>query len=51
MLNAVVAGAFTGGVLTLISKRGYWRYYQREILTNAAGSAMIAVMFNALNQM
>lgn len=51
MLNAAFAGALTGGVLTLISLRGYWRYNQSTIMTNAAGSAMIAVMFQALNQM
>lgn len=51
MLNAAGAGAFTGGLLTLISMRGYWRYNQSAIATNAAASAMIAVMFHALNQM
>lgn len=51
MFNAAVAGAFTGGILTLASVRGYWRYNQAAILTNAGASAMVAVMFHALNQM
>lgn len=51
MLNAAVAGGFTGGLLTFITMRGYWRYNQSAILTNAGGSAMVAVMFHALNQM
>lgn len=51
LLNPTLAGAFTGGVLTLISVRGHWRYNQNSILANAAGSAMVAVMFEALNYM
>lgn len=51
MLNAAAAGAFTGAILTLASVRGYWRYNQSAVMTNAAASAMIAVMFHALNQM
>lgn len=51
LLNPTLAGGFTGGVLTMISTRGYWRYNQTNILTNAAASAMIAVMFEALNYM
>lgn len=50
MLNAAAAGAFTGGVLTFISVRGHWRYAQSSIATNAAASAMVAVVFDALNQ-
>lgn len=50
MFNAAAAGGFTGGLLTFISVGGYWRYNRSAILTNAAASAMIAVMFNALNQ-
>lgn len=50
MFNAAAAGAFTGGVLTLISVRGHWRYAQSSIATNAAASAMVAVLFDALNQ-
>lgn len=49
MLNSAMAGAFTGGILTLITVRGSWRYNQSTILTNSASSAMIAVMFDALN--
>lgn len=50
MFNAAAAGGLTGGLLTFISVRGYWTYNRSAILTNAAASAMIAVMFNALNQ-
>lgn len=51
LLNPTIAGGFTGGILTLVTLRGYWRYNQSTILANAAGSAMIAVMFEALNYM
>lgn len=51
LLNPLVAGGFTGGFLTFVSSRGYWRYNQASIATNAAASAMIAVMFEALNYM
>lgn len=50
IFGAAMAGAVTGGALTLVSTRGYWRYSQSIIATNAAASAMIAVMFHALNQ-
>lgn len=51
LLNPTIAGGFTGGFLTLIGSRGYWRYNRANIVTNAAASAMIAVMFEALNYM
>lgn len=51
LLNPTLAGGFTGGVLTLISVRGQWRFNQNAILANAAGSAMVAVMFEALSYM
>lgn len=47
--NSALAGAFTGGVLSLASVRGHWRFNQQLIMTNAAGSAVIAVLFDALN--
>lgn len=51
LLNPAIAGGFTGGVLTLISVRGQWRYNQNAILVNAAGSALVAIMFEALSYM
>lgn len=51
VINAAVAGFLTGGVLTLATTGRQWRYHQQTILSNAAGSAMVAVMFQALNQM
>lgn len=51
LLNPTIAGGFTGGLLTLIGSRGYWRYNRASIATNAAASAMIAVMFETLSYM
>lgn len=51
MLNAVVAGGFTGGVLTIATNPRVWRYNQSVLLTNVAGSAMVALAFDALNRM
>ena len=51
ILNAGLAGAFTGAVLTLAVLRGHWRYNQNILMTNTAGSALIAVTFNALGSL
>lgn len=51
VLNAAAAGGFTGAVLTLISVRGQWRYSQQLILTNSAGSALIAIIFSSLSSL
>ncbi len=48
ILNPAIAGAFTGAALTILSLRGHWRYNQQVIVTNAAGSALIAVVFGAM---
>lgn len=51
IVNSAAAGAFTGGVLTLASVRGHWRYNAQLIATNAGGSALVAVVFGALGGM
>lgn len=51
VFNAAFAGFVTGGILSFVSMRSNWRYNQTAILSNAAGSAMIAVVFHSLNQM
>lgn len=51
IVNSAAAGAFTGGLLTLVSVRGHWRYNTQLIATNAGGSALVAVVFGALGGM
>jgi hypothetical protein len=52
VLNPALAGFFTGGVLSLATMpRGYWRYGQMQILQNAGGSALIAVVFDVANRL
>jgi Tim17/Tim22/Tim23/Pmp24 family len=52
ILNPAIAGFITGGVLSLATMpRGYWRYGQMQILQNAGGSAVIAVVFDIVNRL
>ena len=50
LLNSAAAGAFTGGVLTVITTPQVLRYQQSALMTNMAASAMVAVVFDAVNR-
>lgn len=51
-MNAAMAGAFTGTVLSLATMpRMYWRFSSQQILHNAGGSALIAVVFDMANRL
>lgn len=50
MLNSVLAGGFTGGFLTVVTNRSVWRYNRAMVLSNAAASAMIALVFDVINR-
>lgn len=51
LFNPLIAGFATGAALSLATiPRGHWRYARQSIVQNAAGSALIACVFDIANR-